>query len=200
MIRCGCCACAWRLPGKAARVRLDRVDRRWSHVRLELEDGYLDYDLDLYRDVAHPINEKVQQLLEVDGETADMLDYPLVVDHLLGVGLAAAQVYLVAVIAYQRAPKRSALEVGRRDPSGPTLVQLINHGANFWKHADGWHTEPRHDRQDLILAAFSGLGIADDDRPIFQLVRRLTNATKPDLMLLAPLLEEWRTALEETLF
>ena len=169
-------------------------------MRLKFSEGWLDYDLNLYRDIARPIDLKIDELfdvIETDFSTADILDYPLTVEHLLGVGLAAAQVYLVAAIGERGAPRQTALSIGPRHPSGAAVVQLINHGANFWKHADEWDYEVPDGRRDVILRAFSDLGITEDHYTLIELVKRITGATQPRLTELSPFLEEWRNALDE---
>ncbi len=169
-------------------------------MRLKFPDGWLDYDLNLFMDIARPIDREIQKLIEVvktDWEVADMFDYPLTIEQLLGVGLAAAQVYLVAAIREQGATRKAALALGPRHRSGATVVQLINHGANFWKHADGWDYEAPDNRRDEILRAFSDIGIPNDHWQLLELVRRITGASEPELTDLQPHLEEWRVALDE---
>ena len=128
-------------------------------MRLKSSNGWLDYDLNLYHDIARPIDLKIDELFKVittDFSTADMFDYPLTVEHLLGVGLVAAQVYLVAAIGEQGASRQIALSIGPRHPSGAAVVQLINQGANFWKHADEWDYEVPDGRSRRDSSRFLG--------------------------------------------
>ena len=170
-------------------------------MRLRLSGGWVDYDLNLYLDIARPIDEHLDRLFEVietDFGTADMFDYPLTVDHLLGVGLVAAQVYVKGAIAEQAAPMPQALSIGPRLPSGATVIELINHGANFWKHADAsWDWDAPDWRQGLILRALAGEGIEGGQYMLVELVLRITGAKRPSLKALSPFLEEWRNALDE---
>jgi hypothetical protein len=135
--------------------------------------------------------------MTTDFSTADMFDYPLTVEHLLGVGFAAAQVYLVAAIGEQSAPRQTALTLGPRHASGTPIIQLINHGANFWKHADEWDYDVPDVRRDVILGAFSNLGITEDHFTLIELITRISGADQLRLTALSPFLEEWRTALDE---
>jgi len=170
-------------------------------LRLRVSNGWVDYDLNLYLDIARPIDEHLDRLftvIETDFSTADMFDYPLTVDHLLGVGLVAAQVYLRGAIAEQAAPMPEALSIGPRLSSGASVVQLINHGANLWKHADAsWDWDAPDWRQGLILRALADEGIDGDQYILIELVRRITGARRPHLTELSPFLQEWRNTLDE---
>ena len=170
-------------------------------MRLKTSNGWIDYDLNLYRDIARPIDEQVERLYEVivaDFSTADMFGYPTTVEHLLGVGLAAAQVYVVSAIADLRAPRPAALSVGPRLASGPAVIELINHGANFWKHADEWDWDAPDWRRDAILRAFADAGFDENHFALIELVTKVTGADRPSLVELSPFLDEWRVALDDT--
>ena len=191
-------ACAARFLGRCC---ISLSSWCFGMVRLKLPDGWLDYDLNLFMDIARPLDREIQELLEVvktDWNTADMFDYPLTIEQLLGVGLAAAQVYMTSAMREQKAPRKDALALGPLHPRGHTLAQLINHGANFWKHADEWDYDVPDKRRDAILRAFSGIGIPDDHWQLLELVRSITGASEPRLTNLQPLLEEWRVALDES--
>jgi hypothetical protein len=133
----------------------------------------------------------------VDFSLADSLDYPLRYEHLLGVGLVAAQLYLVGVAEERGAPRRQALSIGPRHASGIALVDLINHGANYWKHADEWDYEAPDARRDRILDAFAKVGMADDDISLYGLLAQVVGSDQPRLLDLSPILEQWRDALDE---
>lgn len=169
-------------------------------MRLKLSEGWLDYDLNLFMDIARPIDREIHELFDVvktDWETADMFDYPLKIEQLLGVGLAAGQVYLTSAMREQKAPKTDALLLGPRQSCGHTIAQLINHGANFWKHGDGWDYDVPDKRRDAILRAFAVVGIPEDHWKLLELITKITGGTEPRLADLQPLLEEWRLALDE---
>ncbi len=169
-------------------------------MRLGDYRGWVDFDLKLYLAIARPIDEHLDaffDVIEEDFSTADMFDYPTTIDHLLGVGLVAAQVYIQGAIAEQAAPMPAAVAIGPRLSSGAAVVQLINHGANFWKHANAsWDWEAPERRQALILDALADEGIDGDQYVLVELVRRITCASRPHLADLAPLLERWHDALD----
>lgn len=169
-------------------------------MRLKFPDGWLDYDLNLFMDIARPLDREIESLFDViknDWEWADMLDYPLTIEQLLGVGLAAAQVYLTSAMREQKAPRKDALSLGPRHPCGHTIAQLVNYGANFWKHGDEWDYDLPDKRRDAILRAFAVVGIPEDHWKLLELIPKITGGTQPRLADLQPLLEEWRLALDE---
>lgn len=170
-------------------------------MRLRVSDSWVDYDLNLYLDIARPIDEHLDRLFDViatDYCAADMFDYPLTVDHLLGVGLVAAQVYVKGAVAEQAAPLREALSIGPRLPSGAAVVQLVNDGANFWKHCDAsWNWDAPDHRQRLVLRALANEGIDGSEYVLVRLIRHIAGTERPHLSGLSLLLEEWRNVLDE---
>lgn len=124
-------------------------------MRLIGPEGYLDFDLDLFWDVAEPLNAKIQGLLACgDAELAYTLDYGETIKQLLGVALAAAQVYIAAISNYHGTSKEETLDLGPTHTSGHAIARLVNHGANFWKYADEWNWDALTDRAKRIIGAF----------------------------------------------
>ena len=140
--------------------------------------------------------DRFEEVAKADSALADGLDYPLRHENLLGVGLVAAQLYLVSVAAESAVPRRQALSVGPLHSSGVPLAELINHGANFWKHADEWDWDAPRARQARTLAAFAKVGIADEDLGLYGLLVQVTGLNRPRLVDLAPILGQWRDALD----
>lgn len=170
-------------------------------MRLELDGQYLDYDLDMFAGIAHAISNQVRRMWDSDSDMSDTLDYPEAIEHWLGVGFAAAQVYLTSAMQYHKTSQRPrrdvALDLGPTLPSGMAVARIVNHGANFWKHAGEWDCDVLDARRKAIERAFGTVGLGDDDWRLYRLVMLLTGADWPDLTLLSPLLEQWRTALCE---
>jgi hypothetical protein len=171
-------------------------------LRLRIQGEWFDYDLDFFRDVALPLDHALDHFDEVaraDFSIADGLDYPLRHENLIGIGLVAAQLYLVSVAAQHSVSRRQALSVGPRHSSGMPLAELINHGANLWKHADEWNWDALESRQAKTLAAFDEIGIADGDLSLYRLLSEVTGLNRPRLMDVALILERWHNALDEVL-
>ena len=172
-------------------------------MRLNVPDGYLDFDLDLFWDVAGPLNAKIQEILAIDDPEMRLL-YEETIEQLLGVALASAQVYIAAVSRYHGVAKDKTIGLGPTHTSGRTIASLVNHGANFWKHADEWNWDALDDRAKRIVSACRDLDAiysdTNDPRSDISLVRfvsSLTGSNSADLQSLRHLLEQWRTSIEQ---
>jgi hypothetical protein len=173
-------------------------------MRLVVPEGYLDFDLDLFWDVAEPLNSKVQELLAIE-DPEILLLYEETIEQLLGVALASAQVYISAVSKYHGVAKDKTLVLGPTHASGRTIASLVNHGANFWKHADDWDWDSLTDRATRIIDAFhdldavnAGAGDPRSDLNLLRYVSNLTESGNANLDTLRRLLERWRTAVEQS--
>ncbi len=93
--------------------------------------------------------------------------------------------------------RRKALSIGPRHASGIALAELINDGANYWKHAEEWNDDAVDARRDRILNAFANVGMTDDEISLDGLLEQVTGSDEPRLLDLSPILEQWRDALEE---
>jgi len=166
-------------------------------VRLEFPDGWLDFDLQLVQELLHALPERLLPIVQsLDPEFADMIgDYDSA-DQLVGVAFATAQVYIGSAARRHRVTKDKALSVGREHSSGATLVQMINHGANFWKHADEWDWQSPDKRRTVIVDMLERVGVSEDDYVLSSLLAKLLEPEAIDLRRLGPLLEQWRQALE----
>lgn len=168
-------------------------------MRLRFPDGWLDFDLNLFTDVAYLVDarlDEIEQLATSNPGLADGLDYPLRHEHLLGIGFVAAQSYLTVVTAEGETPRGQARSVGPRHASGIALAQLVQHGANYWKHADEWDSRTRAARRDLIVDAFAQVGMVEDEMSLYGLLVQITRSSQPRVGDLSPILEQWHDALE----
>ena len=166
---------------------------------MKFPNGWVDYDFDLFAEIAAPLDRRLdefEEMAEADFGLADALDVPLKHEHILGMGFVAAQLYLVSVISECEAPRQQALSLGPRAASGLALAALVNHGANYWKHADEWNPDVSNARRGRILDAFEQLGFEDDDFSLWALLKRITGSAKPRLLDLSPILEHWHDAVD----
>jgi hypothetical protein len=168
-------------------------------MRFKISGRYWDFDLDLFWQVAGPLNTKIQEFLAYpNAEMALNLDFPDSIEQLLGVALATAQVYIVSVSRYHQVSKERTLDLGPKVRSGHAIARLIHHGANFWKHSDEWDWTCLDKRAKQILEVFHDIGISETEATLFDLVCGITDAETVDLGALRPLLEQWRTAVEQS--
>jgi len=170
-------------------------------MRLRFPNGEgIDYDLQLFEEIVEPIDRRlgtVQALIGRNPEFADMTDAHDVAEHLIGVVLAAAQAYFVTAARYHGISKSQVLPMGPTHPSGHSIARLINHGANFWKHADEWDWDSSDPRREAILSAFRAVGIDHAERvPLSCLLIAVVGDRRARLRDLVPLMDGWRAALE----
>jgi len=170
-------------------------------LRHKIEGNWFDYDLNLFNDVVEPLDKILIEMYEIDSEEADMLDYTWLTEHLFGVGLVTAQVYINSSLFNKPAAKensvqqKKAYKIGPKHSSGISIVKLIVYGANYWKHSDEWEKNSSKGSRDIILNTFSSIGISDS-YPLYSLMEKITNTSKPRLGQLSPLLEEWHDVLD----
>ena len=172
-------------------------------VRFGAPGSWIDYELALFREVAQLLDRSTETLFETirdDFELADQFDYASTLEHWIGLGLAAAQVYLVSSIG------EAAAQDKRRDAlalpptvSGLPVASIVNHGANLWKHANEWDWDKPDARRRDIQSTFAALDILDTDMlPLSSLLMKVTGQSTPVLVPLAPLLEAWHDNLDAT--
>lgn len=170
-------------------------------MRLKIESRWFDFDLNLFNDVVAPLDKILIGMYEVDPEEADMLDYTWLAEHLFGVGLVTAQVYINSSLFNGPTQKENSLsqktahKLGPKHSSGISIIKLIIHGANYWKHNDEWSESPLNNSRNFILNTFSSIGIGNS-YPLYSLMEEITNTSKPRLGQLSSLLEEWHNALD----
>ena len=117
------------------------------------------------------------------------------IDSLVGVGFVACQRYLAATCGWLKVPKQVALAAGSKHSTGMTIVEIINHAANYWKHREEWSgesTSPERQRSNLAMKAIHAL---ESDYPMMTALSQITVGTKFRDML--PDLAWWRDELRQ---
>jgi hypothetical protein len=156
-----------------------------------------DIDLGFLRDLVRLLDRQLERLEEEaavlpDPDGSGVFESA---DYLVGLGLVACQGYLAATYGSLRIEKPEALKKGPMHRSGYTIAELVNHGANFWKHRDEWAIDPKKAAQERTLAALAALGCEGDDYPFTNLLAALVLPTHGRLQALLSHLEAWRDAL-----
>jgi hypothetical protein len=157
----------------------------------------LDIDLGFLRDLVQLLDRHLEQLereaaVLPDPDGSGVFESA---DYLVGLGLVACQGYLAATYGFLRIEKQEALKRGPMHCSGYTIAELVNHGANFWKHRDEWTVDPNKAAQERTLAALAALGCEGHDYPLTSLLAALVLPTHGRLQALLSHLEAWRDAL-----
>lgn len=168
-------------------------------MRLFLDGQYIDDEMSLLEDVVAAFGARIRGIVEhPDPQFAKACNLDDVAEHLIGVVLVAAQNYIVTSAALQGVTKFEALDVGPVHRSGRRVVELVNHCANFWKHADEWDWDRPDKRRQAILDAFDDLSLPETSMPLVYLVSQICDSNEGDLAPLCRVLSDWRIALEET--
>ena len=109
------------------------------------------------------------------------------IDSFFGLGFVVCQRYLTATCGWLKVPKPVALAAGPKHSSGMTIVQIINHGANYWKHHEEWSEDRTSPRQQRTQAAMKAIHALDSDYPMMTALSEITVGNKfkdalPDLV------------------
>lgn len=152
-----------------------------------------------YEELARLLDPKIGELQDAIGshfDLADAFDYPDDVDAMLGLGLVVAQEWVMASIAEHSVPRLAAFDLGPHVGNGVSAVQLVVHGANFWKHACEWDWENPDKKQLAIRNTFEKVGISENGFILSDLMTILTGESRPRLIALSPILREWQAELK----
>ncbi len=152
------------------------------------------YETDLVKDLILMIDEKLAELIERSNsiEDPDALGYFDSAEHLTGFGLVACQTYMTAAYGILGIAKKDALLVGPRHSTGSTIVSLINHGANYWKHNNEWSVSKNPSQREYTEKAFESVGFPVDLE--YPLSGMLTELASPEYASFTPILhklEDW---------
>ncbi|MGH8591571.1 MAG: hypothetical protein ACREXX_20330 [Gammaproteobacteria bacterium] len=110
---------------------------------LELPDGRVhDYDMEFLKDLLELLDGRIERLSASVPQSVDARGVFESIEYIIGVGLDACQSYLATTSNDLKVKKDVALKCGPMHPSGLTIVEIINHAANFGKHDDEWNLLP----------------------------------------------------------
>ena len=137
----------------------------------------IDFDLDLLVQVAAVLDEQLDLISRKSVEVLDADAFGLYdrAEHINGLGFVACQAYMAATYGFIRFPKKAALQLGpQHSPSGRYIADIINHGANFWKHHSEWPLCRDKSREQAIRNTFDDLGFpVDTDYPLSGILTEL---------------------------
>lgn len=117
-------------------------------------------------------------------------------EHATGLGFVACQTYMATLCGALMIEKSRALSLGPTHSGGLTMVQVINHAANYWKHNNEWSLDKSAARQEAIHRAFDSVGFpVGTDYPLSGVLTELSGVFPAALKQLIPILEEWKAAM-----
>ena len=106
---------------------------------LRFPDGRVhDYDMEFLRDLLELLDGHIERLSASVPQSVDAGGAFESIEYIISVGLDACQSYLATTSSDLKVKKAVALKKGPVHPSGLTIVEIINHAANFGKHDDEW--------------------------------------------------------------
>ena len=158
----------------------------------------LEYNLEHLRGLIIFIDEQLQDISQesVEADDADSFGYFDSAEHTIGLGFVACQTYMAAVYGYLSIEKNKALSVGPIHDSGQTIVQIINHAANYWKHNSEWPLERSSQRRETIEKAFESVGFSVNlEYPLAGLLTELVYPADAGFKPVIHLLEKWKKVL-----
>ncbi len=160
----------------------------------------LDFDLDFLRAAVALVDSSLERL---DGEMYSSPDPDAFgvfdeVEYITGLGFVACQTYATAAASRSKLKnkKHEALALGPQHCTGRSIAQLINAGANHWKHSPEWSFGARKPQARQTLEVIRNLGV--DPNGSYPLANVLHAILAPDptrFENLIPLLMQWRDAL-----
>lgn len=162
---------------------------------LKFEDQWIDFEIDLLRNLINVLDIQFQKLAEDIGKCPDPDSFGLfdLAEGMAGMGFVTCQWYLTTTYGWLKIDKPSALKLGPEHSSGLTIVEIINHAGNYWKHHEEWLASKREKDAERIIAAFTKLGIDCENGYALTSVLASVNRQEKYMQFvpLIPLLEEW---------
>ena len=160
---------------------------------------FIDFDLDLLRQLVHIIDQHLEIMAQesVKVDDPDSFGYFDRMEHLTGFGFVACQTYITSICGSLRIEKQKALAIGPIHSSGQTKVQIINSAANYWKHNSEWILEKSERQRKRIEETFDSVGFPiNSDYPLSGLLTELALPEPAAFQPIVSALEAWRDALQ----
>lgn len=160
----------------------------WRHLA--------DFDLEFLTEILQLLDAK----LSVLSEDADQVEDPDMFGHLdrieyvTGLGFAACQQYITAVM--RAGKKKFGLSLGPIHRTGDPVVTIVNAAANFWKHSAEWASlaDPKvEQRREETRKPLRELGVdLQGSYPLSCVLAELVTPLPFGFEVLLPMLVAWR--------
>lgn len=128
-----------------------------------LQDGTIfDYDLDFLSPLLATFDAQLAKVRMDTAQNGDKDQFELLdrLDYLAGVGFTACQQYISATHISAGMGREDAFALGPRYRDR-TIIELVNAGANYWKHHEEWPFEPEKRRRSTT-SSLRGAGVDTD--------------------------------------
>jgi hypothetical protein len=120
-------------------------------------------------------------------------------EYFVGVGLVAAQQFLVEVASFSNINKDNAYKLGPRHRSGIAYATAINSAANYWKHEAEWWGGLDEIKSGNMKTMNHVGTIADTNHyQLSNFIFALSNNKEVKLMCLIPIITEWLNSVKNS--
>ncbi|RPA36109.1 hypothetical protein EGC79_18225 [Shewanella vesiculosa] len=124
-----------------------------------------------------------------DPETDGLFDKS---EYFVGVGLVAAQQFLVEAASFSNIDKDNAYKLGPRHRSGIAYATAINSAANYWKHEAEWWGGLDEIKSGTLKTLNHVGTIADTHHyQLSNFIFAVSNNKEVKLIYLIPIITEW---------
>jgi hypothetical protein len=162
------------------------------------KDEVYDYDLNMLDDLFHTLDKQWSDVMDASIECPDPDQFGLWdrIEYLAGIGLVACQRYLVCTYPQSRLTRTDAFSLPPTYSNGPTIVNLLNAGANYWKHVEErhWSAEPSLHKRTVDVITSAGLAV-DADYLCSDMLDMITGKASKPFAAVSCMLVDWRTRL-----
>lgn len=156
----------------------------------------IDPDLPLLEELLSLLDSQMARLQRKAQASADPDGYGVFdsFEHVVGLGFATCQTYLVARSARSGVSKPVALERGPTHRCGKTIASIVNAAANYWKHHEEWSVSPASQRERTI-EVISSMGINPAEYTLANMLHELLRPLPARFVSLLPFLVQWSDSL-----
>ena len=173
---------------------------------IKIGNKFADGDLEFTRDFLEHLDVKLIQItnkisLSSDPDSEGLLDHG---EYYIGVGFSVTQNYITSTYPQLDVKKWDALKFGSKVSNSLTVMELLNAGANYWKHQEEWGFENiiSKNLEELSKPAQRTIETIEiitpwADYTCSNILAALLGEKKLELTALIPFLEEWRNHLDQ---
>ena len=160
-------------------------------------NAMIDCDFPFLRGLVPRLDEGIDQWCTLCEQADDPDGFGLYdeIESIVGSGFVVCQTYMMTRVRHR--PKAASLKVGPLHRSNLHMAEIINAGANYWKHNREWpdRTNPpplAKPTADVLRA----VGVWGDDYTMTNLLHSLVDPAPLRIGFLLPHLSSWRDALD----
>lgn len=158
----------------------------------------LDFDLDFLEAAVALVDTRLERQDKEAHANSDPDAFGIFdqIEYITGFGFVACQTYATAVVNRRQVEKRKALALGPKHRTGRSMAELINAGANHWKHSPEWSLDAPTNQAKQTLEVIQSLGVdTNGSYPVANTLHEILRPLPARFANLVPFLTQWRDAL-----